>query len=280
MSFLKKILNKNSLAVKKNTIKPQYLNGQYIYDLIAEKRLHNALDLLDQYQNSFVSEDLLEFGEAFFDHQLVDHALIYFKKASDQNNAIAYEWLGSIYQHLYKFKNLDLAQKYYFESVQLGNIHAYIGLADLYIEESDYIDLEKSYEFSNLALSNNLFQALYYQGKYHAERGEYDLSFHAFNKLKDYDLLTSSAYGLSLLYYHYKNSPYYNPQKALDILEKTIEKGNEPERFSFLADFYIAETPYRNEAQAIQLYSIGMQQGCLYSENKIHKLRAKKFSSQ
>ena len=248
---------------------PEYLTPNYVWNLFDVKRDHEAFALLEKYESCFTTENYGVTGEILLQFGYYDKALYYLEIAANEGDAISFQSIGTIYQHVLAYRDLDYALYCFKQSLKMGNKNALISLADIYIEEQEYLDFKKSKYYAEQAIENGFYIAYYYLGKYYAEHDNFIKAKELFSKLSEYEFHTSSEYGLSLLYYRYKNYDEYNPLKAKEIVEFMFNNRQEHERHSFIGDFYAADTEFQNLELAKQYYKDGIQNGCLYSELRL-----------
>ena len=248
---------------------PEYLTPNYVWNLFENKQDHEALSLIEKYEPCFTTDNYSATGETLLYFGYIDKAIYHLEIAANEGDAVAFQCLGTICQHVLVYRDLENALQHYEQSLEMGNTHALVSLADIYIEEQEYLDLNKSKYYAEQAIENGFYMAYYYLGKYYAEHDNFIKAKELFSKLSEHEFHTSSEYGLSLLYYRYKNYEEYNPSKAKEIVEFMFNNRQEPERYSFIGDFYAAETEYQNLELAKQYYQDGIKNGCLYSELRL-----------
>lgn len=270
---INQIFNKKAKTIEPASEKslqcPEYLTANYIWNLFENKHDHEALSLIEKYEPCFTTENYGSTGEILLYFGYVDNAIYHLEIAANEGDAVSFQCLGTICQHVLAYRNVENAIQYYQQSLDRGNTDALLSLADVYIEEQDYLDFKKSKYYAEQAVENGIFSAYYYLGKYYAENDDFVKAKALFYKLSEHGFHTSSEYGLSLLHYRYKKNQEYNPSKAKEIVEFMFENRKESERYSFIGDFYLAETEYQDIQLAKQYYQDGIKNRCLYSELRL-----------
>lgn len=244
----------------------QYVaSGGLVNDLFLCKRDTDAFDLITSQEPKFKNQDYAVTGEILLNHHQVGMAISYLSIAADQGNAIASEQLGGIYAYKHEYK--DIAKAIYFleKALQYGDAHPALLLAYIYLEEEDYIDLKKALYYAEYAIQHNENIGYFYQGRVFAEQAKYDLAIESFKQIDPKKYAEYKDVGFADLYAAYPQFKGHDPQRAKQILEQLLKTSSNPDRFAWLADFYLHDHQYQDKQKAYQLHQQGAKNGSDYS---------------
>lgn len=251
----------------------QYVaNGDLVNDLFLCKRDADAFDLITSQEPNFKNQDYAVTGEILLNHHQVGMAISYLSIAADQGNAIASEQLGGIYA--YKFEYKDTAKAIYFleKALQYGDAHAALLLAYIYLEENP-ADLKKALRYAEYAIQHNENIGYFYQGRVFAEQAKYDLAIESFNQIDQKKYAEYKDVGFADLYAAYPQFKRHDPQRAKRMLEQLLKTSSNPDRFAWLADFYLLDHQYKDKQKAYELHQQGFENGSDYSHAFINQTR-------
>jgi tetratricopeptide (TPR) repeat protein len=242
------------------------VTGELLNDLFKCKRSVEAFNIIKKNENNFTTQDYAVTGDILLIHNYIDESIYYLDVASKQGDAEAMQRLGAIYAYVYKYKDLNKSLNLLLKSIAHDYYYSFITLADIYFEDRNYKDNEQAEFYAKKAIENNYNEGYYYLAMIQAENKKYLESKINLKKLSKYGLDDLSNLGLAQIYYLYNDYDKYNPKKSKEILEKLVKTSKSPDRFRWMADFYMGDHQYKNKEKAKKYYEKAFDNGDLLSE--------------